>query len=73
MSSDISTTNSPLFLDREPADGSCPRCGAEELRRYPVNSEGGWFDVVKCQGCLHSVSREPGPRLGPIQLLSDLL
>jgi transcription elongation factor Elf1 len=63
----------PLFLERQPVDGTCPRCGAEGLRSYPVNSEGGWFDVVKCQACLFSVSREPGPRLGPIQLLSDLL
>lgn len=59
--------------ERTPVEGRCPRCGAEELRRYPVNSEGGWFDVVKCQRCLCSVSRERGPRLGPIQLLSDLL
>jgi hypothetical protein len=63
----------PLYLERQPVDGACPRCGTAELRSYPVNSEGGWFDVVKCQACLFSVSREPGPRLGPIQLLSDLL
>jgi transposase-like protein len=69
----MSTTHQPLHLEREPVDGTCPRCGADDLRRYPVNSEGGWFDVVKCQSCLHSVSREPGPRLGPIQLLSDQL
>ncbi|MGC4253091.1 MAG: hypothetical protein QM605_16905 [Sphingobium sp.] len=41
--------------------------------RYPVHSEGGWFDVVKCQACLHSLSRDPGPRLGPVRLLSDTL
>jgi hypothetical protein len=62
-----------LHLDREPAAGRCPTCGAEELRSYPVNSEGGWFDVVKCQNCLHSVSRQPGPRLGAVRLLSDQL
>lgn len=60
-------------LERETVSGACPRCGAEELRRYPVVSEGGWFKVVKCQNCLHSVSREPWSRLGPIQLLSDSL
>lgn len=65
-------TQAPV-QEREPVDGTCPRCGAAELRRYPVNCEGGWFDVVKCQRCLCSVSREHGPRLGPIQLLSDLL
>ncbi|AHH17608.1 MULTISPECIES: hypothetical protein [Nocardia] len=59
-------------LERELVDGACAHCGGE-LRRYPVNSEGGWFDVVKCQNCLRSVSRVRGPRLGPIQLLSDQL
>ena len=73
MSEHTIVTSEPLYLERKPVEGTCPRCGAEDLRAYPVNSEGGWFDVVKCQGCLFSVSREKGPRLGPIQLLSDLL
>jgi len=73
MSQDQKTTRQFLFLDREPVEGTCPRCGEEDLRRYPVNSEGGWFQVVKCQRCLFSVSRERWNRLGPIQLLSDSL
>jgi hypothetical protein len=73
MSQEQKTTARPLHLDRQPAEGACPRCGAEELRSYPVNSEGGWFQVVKCQRCLFSVSRERWTRLGPIQLLSDSL
>ena len=36
-------------VPREPVEGSCPECGSSELRRYPVLSEGGWWDVVKCQ------------------------
>ncbi|GAB3150308.1 hypothetical protein GCM10027258_48180 [Amycolatopsis stemonae] len=60
-------------LDRTPVDGACPRCGAAELSRYPVVSEGGWFQVVKCRNCLRSVERAPWSRLGPVQLLSDLL
>ncbi|MFE5502000.1 hypothetical protein ACFQ73_05510 [Amycolatopsis japonica] len=60
-------------LERTPVDGPCPSCGAAELRRYPVVSEGGWFQVVKCQNCLLSIERTPWSRLGPIQLLSDLL
>jgi endogenous inhibitor of DNA gyrase (YacG/DUF329 family) len=44
--------------------GACPECGAESLARYRVMSEGGWWLVVKCAQCLHSVSREPGPMLG---------
>jgi hypothetical protein len=73
MSDEPHDVHQPLFLEREPVDGQCPRCGAAELRAYPVNTEGGWFDVVKCQNCLLSVSRVPGPRLGPIALLSDQL
>ena len=57
--------------EKEPVEGSCPVCGHEELRRYPVNSEGGWFIVVKCQNCLHSVSREHWRLLGPLEMLSD--
>ncbi|HZZ50355.1 MAG TPA: hypothetical protein VFE65_25990 [Pseudonocardia sp.] len=63
-----------LSLVKEPVEGSCPRCGVvDRLRRYPVNSEGGWFEVVKCQDCLHSVSRERWHLLGYLQLLSDTI
>ena len=62
-----------LFVEREDVDGSCPECGSEDLKRYPVLSEGGWWTVTKCQSCLFSVSRERGDRLGSITLLSDTL
>ena len=62
-----------LRIEREPVDGECPMCHAASLAAYPVNSEGGWFDAVKCQACLFSVRRARGPRLGPIRLLSDSL
>lgn len=62
-----------LSLEKELVEGTCTHCGAEELRRYPVNSEGGWFLVVKCQNCLHSSSRDPWNRLGSLQLLSDTI
>lgn len=64
-------TGTPMSLARQPVDGACPCCGATALAAYPVNSEGGWFDVVKCQHCLHSVSRDRGPLLGQLQLLVD--
>ncbi|GAA3551736.1 hypothetical protein GCM10022222_39160 [Amycolatopsis ultiminotia] len=48
-----------------------PGSTAAEFRRYPVLSEGGWFTVVKHQKTLQTVSREPGPLLGPIVLTSD--
>ena len=60
-----------LSVTRVAVDGSCPRCAAATLQSYEVLSEGGWFDVVKCAHCLHSVKRDKGPRLGPIELLSD--
>lgn len=67
-------TSKALHLEREAVDGTCPECGSAGLQRYPVHSEGGWFDVVKCQQCLHSVKRERGSRLGPaLRLLSDTL
>ncbi|GAA2861992.1 hypothetical protein GCM10010472_19190 [Pseudonocardia halophobica] len=66
-------TSPPLTLQREPVEGNCPRCAATELARYPVLSEGGWFQVVKCGNCLNSVSRERWNLLGPIQLLSDMV
>jgi hypothetical protein len=49
---------------RTPVPGNCPECAAPALASYRVMSEGGWWLVVKCGQCLHSVSREPGPLLG---------
>jgi vanillate/4-hydroxybenzoate decarboxylase subunit D len=49
---------------RTPVPGNCPECAAPALASYRVMSEGGWWLVVKCGHCLHSVSREPGPLLG---------
>ena len=53
-----------LSVPREDAAGSCPDCGAGEIKSYPVLSEGGWFLAEKCQACLASVSRTPWQRLG---------
>ena len=58
---------------REPVAGACSECGAEQLQRYPVLSEGGWYMAVKCQACLHSESREKWRRLGHVTLLTDAL
>lgn len=51
-------------------DRDFPGSTAEDFRRYPVLSEGGWFDVVKHQPTLRSVARVPGPLLGPVALAS---
>jgi hypothetical protein len=55
-------------VDREDVPGLCPECGGRPLQRYPVLANGGWFLVVKCQACLHSLSREPWKRLGFVHL-----
>ena len=38
-----------LTVEREPVEGACPECGAAALAAYRVLSEGGWWDVRKCQ------------------------
>jgi len=56
-----------------PVDGTCPECGAAELRQYPVLAADGWFQVVKCQRCLRSVSRERWHALGWVHLPEEAL
>lgn len=58
-----------VHAQRTAVDGNCPECGAQSLARYRVMSEGGWWDVTKCQQCLRSVSRERGPLLGSLRPL----
>jgi hypothetical protein len=60
----VRPTEEHLSVDRVPVDGACAECGATELASYRVLSEGGWWDVVKCQACLNSHSRTPGPAYG---------
>lgn len=62
-----------VHVEKTDVDGACPECGSDELKRYPVLSEGGWWDVVKCQQCLCCASREPGPLLGGMQMLVDAI
>lgn len=58
-----------VVVPRKPVTGECPECGSTDLKAYPVLSEGGWWDVTKCQACLRSVERVPGPLLGSIEML----
>jgi hypothetical protein len=60
-----------VSAERTPVDGNCPICAQPALHKYRVMSEGGWWYVVKCSQCLHSISREQGPLLGPIQPLGN--
>ena len=48
-----------------------PGSTANDFRRYPVLSEGGWFMVIKHRRTLQSVSRKPWRLLGPVPLLSE--
>jgi vanillate/4-hydroxybenzoate decarboxylase subunit D len=53
-----------LSVERTPVQGRCPECGGGNLAEYPVLSEGGWWNVRKCQDCLASLQRERGPLFG---------
>lgn len=59
-----------VHVIREPVSGTCPDCGGQAIAAYAVLSEGGWFQVMKCQQCLASLSREADP-VGPIVLRSS--
>jgi hypothetical protein len=48
-----------------------PGSSAADFKRYPVLSDGGWYQVVKHQPTLTSVSREKWKLLGPIKLVSE--
>jgi predicted RNA-binding Zn-ribbon protein involved in translation (DUF1610 family) len=58
-----------LNVERRAVEGSCPACGAQELAAYRVLSDGGFFNVVKCQRCLHSLERKPAPPFGSYEPL----
>jgi hypothetical protein len=58
-----------LHVKRVRVEGRCPQCGGGDIAAYRVFSEGGWWDVEKCQECLASLSRRPGPRFGSYEPL----
>jgi ssDNA-binding Zn-finger/Zn-ribbon topoisomerase 1 len=48
-----------MVVTKTPVEGAtCPECGGEDVRRYPI----GWYKgpriVVKCQDCYHSLAVE---------------
>jgi hypothetical protein len=59
-----------VSVTRQDVEGQCPECDGD-LKSYPVLSEGGWWNVTKCQSCLCSVEREPGHLLGAIHMLVE--
>ncbi|UNK46072.1 hypothetical protein [Arthrobacter sulfonylureivorans] len=54
------------LLETEKAESAqrCSHCPASEVRQYRVLSEGGWWNVAKCQTCLRSIARTPAPIFG---------
>ncbi len=63
-----------LFVDKTRVKDTCPECGSDDVRYYDVVSEGGWWEVVKCQACLHSLDRNKASnQYGGLSLLTDLL
>jgi hypothetical protein len=65
----LRATERHLDAERRDVEGACPECGAAALAEYRVLSDGGWFDVRKCQRCLASVRRTPAPALGSYEPL----
>ncbi len=66
-----STFAPPRILHREAVESRCDVCDSDDIARYPVLSEGGWWLVVKCQRCLVTLERSRWSRLGDVRLLSD--
>lgn len=52
-----------VFLDRPLVEGAtCPSCGSDDVRRYPIANEHGARIATKCQECLTTLKIErPGP------------
>ena len=48
-----------IFLERVLVEGvTCPVCGSEDVRRYPIANHLGPRMATKCQACLHIISVE---------------
>lgn len=46
-----------LTVVREPVPGAtCPECGSDDVRRYPVATHQAARMVTKCQACLYSLA-----------------
>ena len=63
-----------LFEIRDKVTGICSECGSEEIAAYRVLTDGGWWEVVKCQKCLFSIDRKRSKnQYAPCRLLWDLM
>jgi hypothetical protein len=67
-------TEQSLYERREKVDRACPECGSHNVAAYRVLSDGGWWDVVKCQDCLLSLERKKSEnQYAPCILLWSLM
>jgi hypothetical protein len=63
-----------LFEKKEEVDQVCPECGNHNIAAYTVLTDGGWWDIVKCQDCLYSLDRKRCKnQYAPCTLLWDLM
>jgi hypothetical protein len=53
----------PLVVERRPCDGAtCPSCGSDDVREYPVAASVGPRMKRKCQSCYEVIEvRHPDP------------
>lgn len=56
-------TEPKLYVEKTPVPGAtCPECGGEDVRRYPIGWSRGPRITTKCQDCYAVISVErPGP------------
>ena len=63
-----------LFESKERVNQACSECGGHNVAAYRVLTDGGWWDVVKCQECLYSLERKRCKnQYAPCTLLWDLM
>jgi vanillate/4-hydroxybenzoate decarboxylase subunit D len=74
MNSFTRPTEESLYETRRKVDGSCPSCHGSDIAAYRVLTDGGWWDVVKCQTCLYSLERKRSEnQYAPCTLLWNLM
>jgi ssDNA-binding Zn-finger/Zn-ribbon topoisomerase 1 len=48
-----------MVVEKVPVEGiSCPKCGSDDIRRYPVGWVFGPRMTVKCQVCYYALSND---------------
>lgn len=62
-----------VYVEKEKVNANCPECGSKNIKEYPVLSEGGWWEVKKCQDCFCSLDRKRWGLFGSMTTLSESL